>query len=77
VKRASELSDVISDNNGMEKTEFDYEIDEKMLQDYQEKSLELRLKWLFYGNKFRKHFPREIIEKQERFRDKRDGMEFD
>jgi len=37
----------------MEKTGFDYFLEEGILRDYQQKSLKLRLKWLYYGNKFR------------------------
>jgi len=37
----------------MEKTGFDYFLEEEILRDYQQKSLKLRLKWLYYGNKFR------------------------
>jgi len=47
---------------------FDYFIYEETLRDYQKKSLELRLKWLYYGNKFRQQYPREVIEKQEKLR---------
>ena len=52
----------------VEKTGFEYFIDEETLRDYQKKSLELRLKWLYYGNKFRQQYPREVIEKQEKLR---------
>jgi len=52
----------------MERTGFEYFIDEETLRDYQKKSLELRLKWLYYGNKFRQKYPRDVIEKQEKLR---------
>lgn len=33
-------------------------------------SLELRLRWLYYGNKFTQKYPQDVIEKQERLRGK-------
>jgi len=52
----------------MKKTGFDYYLDKDILQDYQKKSLKLRLKWLYQGNKLRKHYSKEIIKKQEKLR---------
>jgi hypothetical protein len=46
----------------MEKTGFDYYIEEEILKDYQKKSLKLRLKWLYYGNKFRQKYPKDSRE---------------
>lgn len=47
---------------------FDYYLDKKICEDYQKKPLRLRLKWLYQANKLRKHYPKDIIEKQERLR---------
>ncbi len=52
----------------METKGFDYHIDEEILKNYQKKSLKLRLKWLYYGNKFRQKYPKDIIEMQEKMR---------
>ena len=52
----------------MKKTGFDYYLDKDILKDYQGKSLQLRLKWLYLANRLRKYYPKEIIKKQERFR---------
>ena len=47
---------------------FDYYLEREILEDYGKKPLELRLRWLYYANKFRKYYPKEIIERQEKFR---------
>jgi len=52
----------------MKKTGFDYYLDKDILQDYKKKSLKLRLKWLYQGNKLRKHYSKGIIKKQEKLR---------
>ena len=52
----------------MGKAGFDYHIDEEILKDYQKKPLKLRLKWLYYGNKFRQKYPKDVIETQEKMR---------
>ncbi len=52
----------------MGKMGFEYYIDEETLWDYQKKSLKLRLQWLYYGNKFRQKYPKEVVEKQEELR---------
>jgi len=52
----------------LNKSGFGYRIEEEILWEYQKKSLELRLKWLYYGNKFRQKYPRDVIERQEKLR---------
>ena len=47
---------------------FDYYIDEEILKDYQKKPLKFRLKWLYFGNKFRQKYPKDVIEMQEKMR---------
>jgi len=47
---------------------FDYYIEKDVLNDYKKKPLKLRLQWLYQANVFRKSYPREVIEKQERLR---------
>jgi hypothetical protein len=47
---------------------FDYYLEKDILEGYEKKTIELRLKWLYYANKFRKYYPKEIIERQEKFR---------
>jgi len=55
----------------MEKMEFDYYIDEKILRDCPKKSLKLHLKGLYYGNRSRKQYPEEIIQQQERSKEQK------
>ena len=47
---------------------FDYHLTDEQLAAYADKPLELRLTWLYQGNVLRMAYPREIIERQERFR---------
>ena len=49
-------------------TGFSYYVDDKVIEEYRKKPLELRIKWLYYMNKLRKYYPKDIIEKQEKFR---------
>ena len=47
---------------------FDYYLSKEKIREYQEKPIELRLKWLYQGNLLRMHYPKHIIRLQERFR---------
>jgi len=47
---------------------FDYYLEEEILRDYKKKPQEFRLLWLYYANEFRKYYPKEIIERQEKYR---------
>lgn len=47
---------------------FNYYLEKDILKDYQNKPLELRLKWLFMGNKLRKYSSKKTIKNQEKFR---------
>ena len=55
-------------NKSEKKKGFDYHIEENILKEYGKKSIKSRLEWLYQMNKFRKYYPKEIIEKQEKFR---------
>lgn len=48
---------------------FDYYLNDEMIEEYLKKPLELRLTWLYMGNLFRKNYPPDIIEMQDRFRE--------
>lgn len=52
----------------MNKKGFDYYLEKEVLDSYGRKPLELRLRWLFMGNKLRKHYSKESIKIQEKFR---------
>jgi hypothetical protein len=45
-----------------------YYLTDEQIRRYREKPLELRLAWLYQGNVLRMHLPREIRERQDRFR---------
>jgi len=47
---------------------FDYYLSDDVLKDYENKDIKLRLQWLYQLNKFRKFYPDEIIQQQEKFR---------
>jgi hypothetical protein len=47
---------------------FRYYLSDEQLRGYRDKPLELRLAWLYQGNVLCLHFPREIKERQDRFR---------
>ncbi len=47
---------------------FDYYISAEAIKEYQAKSLEIRLMWLYQGNLLRMRYPRKIVELQEKFR---------
>lgn len=47
---------------------FDYFIGIKKINEYQRLPARKRLEWLFYGNLLRMHYPKRIIELQNRFR---------
>lgn len=56
----------------MKKTEthgFDYYLSDEMIEEYRKKPLELRLKWLYMGNLFRKKYPADIVKLHNRFRE--------
>lgn len=48
---------------------FNYCLDEEILKDYQEKPVELRLKWLYMGNLLRKNYSKNVIKIQDKFRE--------
>lgn len=48
---------------------FSYYLSDEIIKDYQKKPLELRLKWLYMGNLFRKKYPEDIIRLHNRFRE--------
>lgn len=50
---------------------FSYHINKEVLKDYQEKPIELRLKWLYMGNLLRKSYSKNIIKIQDKFREGR------
>lgn len=47
---------------------FRYFLTDEILKEYENKSIKLRLKWLYQINKFRHNYPKEIIRIQEKFR---------
>lgn len=47
---------------------FDYYLSKEIISKYQKKPLELRLKWLYFGNLLRKKYPKKIRKLQDRFR---------
>lgn len=47
---------------------FDYYLSKETIKRYEEKPLELRLKWLYQLNLLRMSYPRRIIELQDKFR---------
>jgi hypothetical protein len=51
---------------------FNYYLDKDILKDYKKMPLAERLKWLYSANEFRKHYPKEIIRRQEKLRGNRD-----
>ena len=52
----------------MEKRGFDYYLEKEVLKNYIRKSPEEKLRWLFMGNKLRKHAPLKIRKMQDKFR---------
>jgi hypothetical protein len=48
---------------------FDYYLEKDILKNYHKKPLELRLKWLFMGNKLRKYCSKKTIKIQNKFRE--------
>ena len=56
------------DNSAEKRRGFRYYLTDEQLRRYREKPLELRLAWLYQGNVLRRHLPREIVERQDRFR---------
>ncbi len=48
---------------------FKYYLSKEMIKDYQGKSYELRLKWLYMGNLLRKSYDKETIGLQDKFRE--------
>jgi len=49
-------------------TGFYYYVDDEKIKEYKKVPLKLRLQWLYQLNKLRKHYPKDIIQKQEKFR---------
>ncbi|MBI4972658.1 MAG: hypothetical protein HZC16_02435 [Candidatus Omnitrophica bacterium] len=47
---------------------FDYDVDLKMIREYQNIPLEKRLLWLYQINLLRKAYPKSIIKLQDKFR---------
>lgn len=47
---------------------FSYIVSKEQIEEYKSWPIAKRLKWLYMGNVLRKSLPKEIIEKQERFR---------
>lgn len=47
---------------------FSYDVDIKMIREYQKIPLEKRLVWLYQLNLLRKSYPKRIIELQDKFR---------
>lgn len=48
---------------------FSYNLDEEILEDYREKPLKLRLKWLYMGNLLRKGYSKRVSKLQDKFRE--------
>lgn len=48
---------------------FDYYLDRRRLKEYKAMPIEKRLTWLYQANVFRKSYPKEIIELQDKFRE--------
>ncbi len=48
---------------------FNYYLSKEIIKRYREKPPELRLKWLYMGNLFRKKYPQEIIRSHNKFRE--------
>lgn len=48
---------------------FDYYLIKEAIKNYQEKPIELRLKWLYMGNLLRKGYNKNIIKIQDKFRE--------
>ena len=55
------------EHNDMEKG-YRYHIDDEVLQEYKNKPLHLRLKWLYMGNCLRKGYSKKIKDIQDKFR---------
>ncbi len=47
---------------------FDYYLNKEAIRGYKEKSLELRLQWLYMGNLLRKRYSKRVIKLQDKFR---------
>ncbi len=47
---------------------FDYHVSDEQIAEYRKKPPELRLAWLYQAAVLRMHYPREIVERQERLR---------
>jgi hypothetical protein len=52
-----------------DKKGFSYSLDEEILKDYQKKPVKLRLKWLYMGNLLRKGYGKNVIARQDKFRE--------
>ena len=48
---------------------FDYYLSKETIRNYQEKPVELRLKWLFMGNLLRMEYSKNIVKIQDKFRE--------
>lgn len=55
---------------------FDYYLSKETIRKYQEKPLELRLKWLYLGNLFRKKYPKNIIKLHNKFREGENDIKY-
>jgi hypothetical protein len=47
---------------------FDYHVSDEQIAEYRKKPPELRLAWLYQAAVLRMHYPRDVLERQERFR---------
>jgi hypothetical protein len=48
---------------------FEYYLTKETIKNYQEKPVELRLRWLYFGNLLRKQYPENVIKLQNKFRE--------
>jgi len=53
---------------GREREGFTYYLSPERLNEYRRWPIERRLKWLFFGNKMRRFFPKKTQEIQDKFR---------
>ena len=47
---------------------FDYYLTKDVIVEYQKKTIEMRLKWLYQGNLLRMKYPKHITKLQDKFR---------
>lgn len=51
-----------------EKKGIDYYLSKEKIREYQAKSVEFRLRWLYQANVLRKYLPKKVVVSQDKFR---------